>query len=174
MYNINALKDRKISILLIAIGIPLLVGNISALLSGNVSSNYLQLNRPPLSPPGILFPIVWTILYALMGIASYIVYTQDKTSNALKLYALQLFVNFMWSIIFFRQEMYLFAFIWLVLLWLLIIITIKAFYKISPLAAKLLIPYLLWVTFAGYLNLVYALLSRIFSIFLFFTHDSFR
>lgn len=149
--------------LLTAIAIPLLTGALAALLTRESMTAFMQQNKPPLSPPGILFPIVWTILYTLMGISSYLVFSSDTTkediNDALSVYALQLFVNFCWSIIFFRLEWYLFAFCWLLLLWALILYTILLFYRISKPAAYLLIPYLLWVTFAGYLNLGIYLLN---------------
>ena len=143
--------------------IPLLVGIVAGLLTRGSMETFSRLNQPPLSPPGILFPIVWTILYTLMGIASYLVYSSGKgkeeISNALLIYFLQLAVNFFWSIFFFNLEWYTFAFFWLVLLWVLIFYTIRLFYPISNTAAYLLIPYLLWVTFAGYLNLGIAALN---------------
>lgn len=143
--------------------IPLLVGILAGLLTRGSMETFSRLNQPPLSPPGILFPIVWTILYALMGIASYLVYSSGKEkeeiNNALLIYFLQLAVNFFWSIFFFNLEWYTFAFFWLVLLWVLIFYTIRLFYPISNTAAYLLIPYLLWVTFAGYLNLGIAALN---------------
>lgn len=149
--------------LVIAIAIPLLVGAFAGFLTADSMAQFMQLNKPPLSPPGILFPIVWTILYALMGIASYLVYSsnakQEDIHDALSVYALQLFVNFFWSILFFNLEWYLFAFFWLLLLWVLILYTILLFYRISKPAAYLLVPYLLWVTFAGYLNLGIYLLN---------------
>lgn len=141
------------SALIIAILIPLAVGSISALLSGNMSV-YSTLNKPALNPPAYVFPIVWTILYILMGISSYIIYLSDDPdkSSALRIYGLQLFFNFGWSIIFFRFAWYGFAFLWLIILIILIAIMIRRFYKISPLAAYLQIPYLFWCLFAAYLN----------------------
>lgn len=150
--------------LLISIAIPLAVGFLSGFLSRNSMEQFGMLNKPPLSPPGYLFPIVWTILYILMGIASYLVFTGNKKQqdieDALTVYGVQLVVNFFWSIFFFRFEWYLFSFFWLVLLWILILYTIKLFYPLSKTAAYLLIPYLLWVTFAGYLNLSIYLLNK--------------
>ena len=143
--------------------IPLLVGAVAGLLTMGSMETFSRLNQPPLSPPGILFPIVWTILYTLMGIASYLVYTsgqqKEEINNALTVYFAQLIVNFFWSIFFFNLEWYTFSFFWLVFLWVLIIYTIRLFYSISHTAAYLLIPYLLWVTFAGYLNLGIAALN---------------
>lgn len=141
------------SALIIFILIPLAAGSLSALLSGN-SAAYLALNKPPLSPPSFLFPIVWTILYILMGISSYIIYeSEDPEKNkALRLYFIQLFFNFFWSIFFFGFSMYFFAFLWLLVLIILIVLMIYQFHKISPVAAYLQIPYLIWCLFAAYLN----------------------
>ena len=150
-------------LLTICIIIPLAVGSLSGYISASAMDSFRLLNKPPLSPPGFLFPVVWTILYILMGIASYLVLTsgQSKTKikDAMITYGLQLFFNFFWSIIFFNPAWYMFAFVWLVVLWVLIFNTIISFYEISKTAAYLLIPYLLWVTFAGYLNLMIYLLN---------------
>ena len=145
------IKDK--SSLIIAILIPIAVGMLSAVLSGNISI-YSEINKPPLAPPGFVFPIVWGILYILMGISSYLIYESDSPfkNQALGIYALQLFFNFFWSIFFFRFNWYLFAFLWLLVMIVLIIIMIDSFYKIKPLAAYLQIPYLLWCLFAAYLN----------------------
>ncbi len=146
--------------LILCIAIPLAVGGISALLTSSGMETFQALNKPPLSPPGWLFPVVWTLLYILMGIASYLVLTSGKPSrSALTFYGLQLLFNFFWSIIFFNLERYLFAFVWLIALWILIFITTVLFYKISKPAGYLMIPYLLWVAFAGYLNLFIYLLN---------------
>lgn len=143
--------------LLKCIAIPLLVGLLSSFLSGEGMEMFSLLEKPPLSPPGWLFPIVWTILYILMGTASWKIYTADapkeKTLDALTIYAFQLVVNFLWPVFFFDFQWYLFSFFWLLLLWALIAHMIKKFAEISKGAAYLCVPYLLWVTFAGYLNL---------------------
>ena len=122
-----------------------------------------RLNQPPLSPPGWLFPVVWTILYLMMGIASYLVYTSGKepeeVSGALTVYGVQLVVNFLWPIVFFRFGWYTFAFFWLILLWVLVLYTILLFYRISKPAAWLMVPYLVWLTYAAYLNLGIVLLN---------------
>lgn len=146
------IKDK--STLTIAILTPIAVGTLSALFSGNTAANYSVLNKPALSPPGILFPIVWTILYILMGISSYIIYESNDPNreSALRTYALQLFFNFFWSIIFFRFNLFFTAFVWLLALIFLIIKMIRQFYRIKPIAAYLQIPYLLWCIFAAYLN----------------------
>lgn len=142
--------------LLIALAIPLVVGGLSWLLSGG-SGEYRALNQPPLAPPGWVFAVVWTILYLLMGYSSYRVYTAGKppalTQRALKLYAAQLAVNFLWPIVFFAFGWYLVSFFVLVGLWILVFLTLRDFSAIDEIAGDLLIPYILWVTFAGYLNI---------------------
>ena len=149
--------------LIICIAIPLAVGAISALLTQGSMEAFSMLEKPPLSPPGWLFPVVWTILYTLMGIASYRVFVSDaqpeEKGAALTVYGIQLAVNFFWSLIFFNLEMYLFSFFWLLLLWILVLATLILFYRISKPAGWLLVPYLLWVTFAGYLNFAIYLLN---------------
>ena len=143
--------------ILIAVAIPLAVGGLSAALSANAMASFSQLNQPPLSPPAWLFPVVWTILYVLMGVASYLVYVSccppDKKRAAFGFYAAQLGFNFLWSILFFNLQMYLLAFFWLLALWLLILTTAGLFSRCRKAAGWLMLPYLLWVSFAGYLNL---------------------
>ena len=156
---------NKIKPYVISIAIALGVGGLSAWLTRGSMDIYERINMPPLSPPGWLFPVVWSILFTLMGISSARVYVVGKRENidvstALKVYAIQLAVNFLWSIIFFNLEAFLFAFIWLLLLWVLIIVIIKLFYDVSPVAGLLQIPYLLWVTFAAYLNFMIFVLNR--------------
>ena len=150
-------------LLAICLAIPLIVGGISALISLRTMDTFKALDKPPLSPPGFLFPIVWTLLYLLMGYSLYLILTSrsnDQTlSRAIYLFFAQLFFNFFWSIFFFNLGIYFFAFGWLTVLWGLILLMILAFKKISPKAALINIPYLLWVSFAGYLNLSIALLN---------------
>ena len=147
--------------LLIQFAISLGVAGLSALSTMNSMELYQSLNRPPLSPPGWLFGVVWTILFVLMGLSAYLVWITDSEDKkpALRLYGIQLAVNFVWSILFFCLQAYWFAFLRLLLLWVLIIAMIIAFMKVSFPAAMLQIPYLLWVTFAGYLSLFVALLN---------------
>jgi len=112
--------------------------------------------QPPLSPPGIVFPIVWVILFALMGIGTALVSLSPASgarSASLILFGVQLGFNFCWSLIFFNLQAFGFALVWLVILWCLILWMLLSFRKVSPLAAWLQVPYLAWVTFAAYLNL---------------------
>ena len=154
---------KKLKPYIISVIIALAVGGLSALLTKNNMNIFEKINMPPLSPPSVVFPIVWAVLYILMGISSAIIYKngtdREEVQSALKVYALQLAVNFFWSLIFFNMQAYLFAFIWLILLWVLVIAMIVKFKKISPVAAWLQIPYLLWITFAGYLSLMIYLLN---------------
>lgn len=112
--------------------------------------------QPALTPPPLAFPIVWGILYALMGISAARIYlsapSPDRTKGLL-LFLTQLIVNFFWSLIFFNAQAFGFAFAWLLLLWALVLWMILTFRKTDPAAALLQIPYLLWLTFAAYLNL---------------------
>ena len=111
--------------------------------------------KPALTPPGAVFPVVWSVLYALMGIGVARIWRRTESAmrkQSVILFAAQLAVNFVWSLLFFNAKVYGFAFIWLALLWILIVLMIRAFYQVDKTAAYLQIPYLLWVTFAGYLN----------------------
>ena len=148
---------EKVKIYSISIFIALAVGGLSALLSSGSMNLYENIKVPPLAPPSILFPIVWSVLYILMGISAALVFMDEASSDsekqtALYLYAASLFFNFAWSIIFFNMQAFLLSFLWLIVLFVLIIQTIKAYLPISPLAAYLQIPYAVWVCFAGYLN----------------------
>ena len=149
--------------LIICLVIPLAVGGLSAWLSGSGMEQFRQLRQPPFSPPGWLFPVMWTILYLLKGYAAYRVLTskaeKEQIHKALRLYGAQLAFNFLWSLIFFGLDMYLLAFIVLLALWVLIFLTINAFSDIDETAGNLLLPYILWVTFAAYLNVGIYLLN---------------
>lgn len=154
----------NISLLIKCIAIPLIVGALSAFLSGGGMETFALLDKPSLAPPAWLFPVVWTILYTLMGVSSYLVLTsnadKEEIQNALKIYALQLLANFLWPTFFFNFQWYLFAFFWLILLWGLVLLMIWRFKDISKVAAYLNIPYILWLTFAAYLNFSIWLLNR--------------
>ena len=140
------------------------VGALSGWLTREGTELYrMSIERPPLSPPGIVFPTVWTILFALMGIGAARIYsspTSGERTRSLRLFFAQLFFNFFWSIIFFNMRRFLFAFVWLLVLLFLIVRTIMKYYKINPTAAFLQIPYAIWVTFAGYLNFAIWYLNR--------------
>lgn len=142
--------------LLLCLAVPLAVGALSSLFTRDGMEQFQQLNKPPLTPPGWLFPVVWTILFLMMGAASYLVWKSGRprraARTALTLYGVQLAFNFLWSMLFFNMGLYLAAFFELIALWLLILLTAARFYRLSRGAGYLLLPYLLWVAFAGYLN----------------------
>ena len=145
------------------LAIPLLIGALAGFLtSGDVKEFTATARQPFFAPPGWVFPVVWTILYALMGFAAYIIEntSSPRKSRALTVYYVQLFFNFVWSFIFFSAGNYLFAFVWIIILWVLIIATILEFKMIKSRAAYILIPYLIWVTFAAVLNFSIFLLNR--------------
>ena len=143
-----------------SIFIPVVVGLIIGAITSS-SMEYNTLIQPALAPPSILFPIVWTILYVLMGVSYGILESKSLVNTEIKfIYYLQLFVNALWSIIFFTFEWRLFAFIWLLILILLIFTMIIKFYNKNKVAGLLQIPYLLWAVFASYLNLSIYLLNR--------------
>ncbi len=154
---------KKLLLFIISLMIPVIIGFAASQLSGQSAVIYEELVKPPLSPPAYIFGIVWTILYVMMGISSFIILiskakVRDKVW-ALSLYGLQLFMNFFWTFIFFNLGWKLFAFLWLVILWLMIIFLMDAYRTISKLSTYLIIPYFLWVTFAGYLNIALYLLN---------------
>ena len=146
---------------------PLIIGVMSTFVTGNSMTTFGNLNQPPLAPPAWLFPVAWTILYILMGVASYLIYKREaKDENDAKLqkaeiivYFVQLFFNYMWTILFFRLEMRWFAFGWLVVMWCMIIALITMCARNCKSAAWCLAPYLLWCTFAMYLNIMIAILN---------------
>ena len=141
--------------LLLSLAVPLGVGALASIVTGGYGL-YRELIQPPLSPPGWIFPIVWTALYLLMGYASYRVWTSPAEAplkkKALTRYTAQLAANFLWPLLFFGGQWYLVSLLWLAVLWVLILLTMRAFGAADERASDLLIPYLLWVTFALYLN----------------------
>lgn len=149
------MKKIKITDLLIFIVTAELVGALSALLSGDYKSFYSEYIRPPLMPPAWLFPVVWAVLYALMGISAYIIWNykgnEIRKATALKLYFLQFAVNFSWSIIFFRFRLLETAAIIAVLLLVLVVMMVISFKRINNTAAWLNVPYIIWLIFASYL-----------------------
>ena len=161
----NNEKAPRIKPYVVSIAIALAVGLFSALLTRDSMDIYSQLVTPPLAPPGWLFPVVWTVLYVLMGISAAIIWEQREedpavASSGLSAYALSLGFNFLWSILFFNCRWLLLSFFWLLGLLALIWITVYNYRQISRPAAYLQIPYALWVTFAGYLNFGIWFLNR--------------
>lgn len=157
MNNILKVRNKyNIKILIFSILLPLSIGSLSAFLGMSGANEYVELINPKWAPPSFVFAPVWTVLYILMGIASYRVLMYDirwsKNRLAIILYYIQLLLNFLWSILFFRLELRGIAFIEILLLLFFIVLTYIKFYKIDKISAKLLIPYILWVSFAAVLN----------------------
>lgn len=140
--------------LFISILIPVVLGGIVGFLTGP-SNMYSDLVLPAFAPPGIVFPIVWTILYILMGISCYIIYKSDSYNKeeALIIYGIQLVINLLWSFWFFTFKLYLFSFVWILFLLFFVVLMIKRFLEISKISGYLQIPYLIWLLFAAILNL---------------------
>lgn len=158
------MKKRAWPVYLLWIFFTEAVGFLSALLTRQgVAAYRAVVTKPPLTPPALVFPIVWAILYFLMGVGMARVWLtgpSDQRSRALGLFALQLAVNFFWSLVFFNRQAFGFAFVLLLVLWGLIFRMLHAFRPLDVTAARLQIPYLVWVTFAGYLTLGVWYLNR--------------
>lgn len=157
MFNIFKVDGKKsIVALIVSILLAEGVGLLSGFLSMTSTSTYKNFNKPSFSPPAWVFPVVWTILFFLMAVAAYRIWMKGRfgsdVTKALFLYLIQLFLNFLWSIIFFRFRLYAIAFLELLLLLVFILLTTFEFYKIDKPAAYLMIPYIVWVSFAGVLN----------------------
>ena len=159
--------DKNVSVLakigaLVVILIPLGVGYLSSVVSPNMRAGFDSMKKPPLSPPGMIFPIVWTILYLLMGIALYMVITSNVAQPklwAIIAFAVQLGLNFGWSYIFFNKANYVLSVVWILALLAMILLTIMLFKGISKWAAIMLIPYCVWTCFATYLTIGFAVLN---------------
>ena len=151
---------NKIGIYIKSILLPVFVGAVVGLItSGSMDYNILQ--KPPLAPPGAVFPVVWTILYILMGISYGILKVNNQTDEEIDwIYYIQLAINALWSIIFFTFKWRLFAFIWIILLAIAVISMIIKFYNKNKVAGLLQIPYILWIIFAAYLNFGFYILNR--------------
>ena len=151
---------KKVVTIAICILIPLAVGILSSVITGSAMKKFDQFNKPPLAPPAWLFPVAWTILYILMGIASYLIFVyKPKTKKEIKikkaaliLYVLQLVFNFVWSPLFFLAGNFFFALIWLIAMWLMIVVIMLIIRERCMPAMWCLLPYLLWCLFATYLN----------------------
>lgn len=147
---------------LTSLGLTLVTGFLAGLLSGGQSEIYGSLIKPPFSPPGSVFPVVWAILYVLMGISLYLIRVLPNTAEkrrAILFFGLQLFFNFCWPIAFFAFKLYCFSGVWLAGLIILLAITLYDFYKLKPIAGVLLIPYLIWCIYALYLNIGVCILN---------------
>ena len=153
---------HKLKTYTLAIAIPLAVGSLAAIITRDSMSRYADLNQPAFAPPGWVFPLAWTLLYVLMGVSSGIIYLSDDDCrrDALRIYALQLFLNFGWPILFFGFQQHLIAFVWLVVFIAVIVVMIALFYAIDRKAGLLQLPYLIWTLFAAYLNLGVLLLNQ--------------
>lgn len=153
--------------LLVSLAIPLGIGGLAALIAGNSMEQFGAFNQPPFSPPAWLFPVAWTVLYILMGVACFLVWihptnkqvTTGEKTRFFVVYGIQLVFNFFWSIFFFNLSWHLFSFIWLIALWVMILYLVIWGGKNHRAVMWLLLPYLLWVTFAGYLNIMIAILN---------------
>lgn len=151
------IQKKHILVLIIAVLIPIIVGVFSAFLTAKDMKIYETMEKPPLSPPGWLFPIVWTLLYAMMGFASFYVCVSDADTGlkrkALTFYAAQLIMNMFWSTLFFTYGLYLLSLIWLLAMWVLIIAATVVFWKINRASGIMMGVLVIWTTFAAYLNL---------------------
>ncbi len=144
---------KKIWKLIISIMLPFLASIIGGLFTeSSASSWYATLIKPPFNPPSWVFGPVWTILYLLMGISLYLVWAKKYDRTSFMFFGVQLFLNALWSILFFGMKSPFYAFIEIIFLWVAILITTFYFYKINKISAYLLIPYILWVSFAAVLN----------------------
>ena len=151
---------NKTMIYIKAILLPVLIGALVGIITSG-SMDYNMLQKPPLAPPGAVFPIVWTILYILMGVSYGILKVNNQTDEEIDwIYYIQLAINALWSIIFFNFKWRLFAFVWIILLAVAIISMIRKFYNKNRIAGLLQIPYILWVIFATYLNFGFYILNR--------------
>ena len=155
------MSKRKILPIIISIVIPLAVGGLAGFLTMNSMGFYETINKPQLAPPGFLFPIVWGILYTLMGISSYLIWREHTAESrmALYIYAVQLVLNFVWPLLFFNGRMFLLSFVWLLALLAIVVFMTVRFYNINKVAGLLQIPYILWLIFASYLNFAIFLLN---------------
>lgn len=150
-------REIKLGALIPALLLPLAVGALAAFITKDSMAVFGAIIKPPLAPPGWLFAPVWTALYLLMGYASYLVWTAEvstiRRNRALKIYLLSLGANFLWPLIFFSLELYLLAFLWIILLALLSAAAALLFWHIDQSAGELMLPYLVWLAYAAYLNL---------------------
>jgi len=156
--------NTRIGALIISVLLAEGIGFLSGFLGGAETSFYQSINKPEFAPASWVFPVVWTILYFLMAVAAYRVWLRGKfgknVGKGLLLYVIQLALNFAWTIIFFRFKLIVFGFVELIVLWIFILLTTLEFYKKDRIAGYLMVPYLLWVSFAGVLNYMILTLNR--------------
>ena len=145
--------SKKLKTYITFILIPLAVGGLAAFLTRGNMDVFDTVTKPPLTPPAIDFPVVWSILYVLMGIGAARVYLKNPNSSAISVFGINLFFNFFWSIIFFNMRAFCFAFVWLLALLAVVIAMTVKFYREDKVAGLLQIPYCIWLLIAGYLNL---------------------
>ena len=158
------INEKRILKFIVSISLPLVVGGISGYLTATeINGWFASLNKPSFNPPNYLFGPVWTTLYILMGISMFMIWKTPRTNlrqNALKIFALQLFLNFWWSILFFHFHLLFLSIFDIVAMWIMIYYTIRFFKQIKPVAGNLQIPYLLWVSFATLLNISFWWLNK--------------
>ena len=153
----------KYKTIILQVVLALLAGGLASLLGGDTASLYQRLTPPPWAPPGWVFPVVWTILYALMGISAYLIHIEPKETEgrrtALTTYWVQLMINFSWSIVFFRFELLWGSVAVILALLVAVIVMVVRFRRISAAAAYINIPYILWLLLATYLNIATAVIN---------------
>lgn len=151
-------------VMIVIVVFPLIVGTLSSLTTRKAMLHFNEMSKPPLSPPAWLFPVVWTILYLLMGISFYLIFSKRLNNTdysiAIFLFILQLLLNSIWSPIFFNRQFYLTSLVILLSMWVLILFMMMYFFTISRIAALLIVPYFFWCTFAAYLNAAFAYLAK--------------
>lgn len=151
---------KKVWKLFISILLPFVASAIGGFFTvSSVSSWYVTLVKPSFNPPSWIFGPVWSILYLLMGISLYLVWVKKEDLKVFLIFGTQLFLNVLWSILFFGLQAPLFAFVEIILLWIAILVTIIYFYKLNKVSAYLLVPYILWVSFAAVLNFAIFILN---------------
>lgn len=139
--------------LVISVVLCLIAGVIGGLFTAeSIPTWYAQLQKPAFNPPNWVFGPVWTTLYVLMGVSFYLIWEKEKNKTPAVIFGVQLLFNVLWSILFFGLRSPFYAFIEIIALWMMIAATILAFHSIDKRASLLLVPYILWVSFAAFLN----------------------
>ncbi|MDD3883160.1 MAG: tryptophan-rich sensory protein [Eubacteriales bacterium] len=157
----NAEVEMRLKALVVNMAIPLAVGALAGVLTMGAMEEYKSVAKPELSPPEIVFPIVWTVLFILMGVSSYLVFVSEsgERKKALSIYGVQLFVNFFWPLIYFNAGLYYVAFAWIIALIILAAVMLWRFFRVKRAAGFLNLPYMAWLLFAAYLNIGTAMLN---------------